>query len=148
MEMDARLTRGAESEPAEPGEVAVFHRDGSRDRRCQDRIEQLQARLGELGKASGSAGSSGFLSLSGVITGDDADLAQAKLEQLNGASLARLLDQCRQQLEHALDRLVDGTYGYCEDCGDRIDAERLEFQPEATRCVRCQARHERAGGST
>ena len=143
-EMEPRLTRGAESEPGEPGGVTDLYLDGSR----QERIEQIESRLRELGSASSSDGTDSVLSLNGDITGDDADLAQAKLDQLNSATLARLLAQSRQQLEHALDRLVDGTYGYCEDCGVRIDAERLDFQPEATRCVRCQTRHEQAGSST
>ena len=37
----------------------------------------------------------------------------------------------------------------CTDCGDKIDAGRLEARPGATRCIDCQAKHERklkAGG--
>ncbi|MFQ5591193.1 MAG: TraR/DksA family transcriptional regulator [Phycisphaerae bacterium] len=49
----------------------------------------------------------------------------------------------------ALQRIRDGTYGMCADCGKRIPAARLQVKPEATRCVACQAEYERrtAAGS-
>ena len=39
-------------------------------------------------------------------------------------------------VQHALDRLDDGSYGTCEACGERIDAERLAQQPAARTCER------------
>ncbi len=49
----------------------------------------------------------------------------------------------------ALQRIRDGTYGICADCGKRIPAARLQVKPEATRCIACQAEYERhsAAGS-
>ena len=38
-------------------------------------------------------------------------------------------------VHHALDRLDDGTYGTCEACGARIDADRLAAQPGARTCT-------------
>lgn len=40
-------------------------------------------------------------------------------------------------LRSALQRIEDGEFGYCEDCGDAIAAKRLELNPTATRCVSC-----------
>ncbi len=40
----------------------------------------------------------------------------------------------------ALVRVGDGTYGKCAGCGLDIPPERLEFMPEATRCVQCHSR--------
>ena len=37
----------------------------------------------------------------------------------------------------------DGTYGYCEVCGDRIPVPRLEAIPWADQCVKCKSRGER-----
>ena len=44
-----------------------------------------------------------------------------------------------KQIERALERLAAGTYGRCEQCGERIDAMRLKALPHATRCQRCAA---------
>ena len=43
----------------------------------------------------------------------------------------------------ALQRIQDGTYGVCSDCGKRIPAARLEIKPESARCVACQTEYER-----
>ena len=51
------------------------------------------------------------------------------------------------EVEAALRRVADGTYGECIDCGEAIPRARLEANPGAARCVPCQQRlEERAGG--
>ena len=47
------------------------------------------------------------------------------------------------EIELALTKLREGTYGVCEECGKRIQARRLEVRPFATLCVRCKERQER-----
>ena len=47
------------------------------------------------------------------------------------------------QARHAAELHAAGKRGICEDCGEKIEPERLEFLPDATRCVVCQARKER-----
>lgn len=42
-----------------------------------------------------------------------------------------------QEITQALQRLEDGTYGECENCGNRIAPGRLEALPEAQRCINC-----------
>jgi RNA polymerase-binding transcription factor DksA len=37
----------------------------------------------------------------------------------------------------ALERIHDGTYGTCADCGDPIERARLDAMPEASACLRC-----------
>jgi DnaK suppressor protein len=51
------------------------------------------------------------------------------------------------EVEHALARVAEGTYGRCETCGGPIPAGRLEALPAATTCVACAGRHrpDRAG---
>ena len=46
------------------------------------------------------------------------------------------------EVEGALGRIADGTYGDCVDCGDDIASARLAAYPAATRCIACQARLE------
>jgi len=46
-------------------------------------------------------------------------------------------DAMRRRLVAALDRLKDGEFGYCEDCGEDIPDARLELDPGVTLCVSC-----------
>ena len=41
-------------------------------------------------------------------------------------------------VEHALHKFEEGTYGYCESCGQPIDPARLEAIPEASLCIKCK----------
>jgi RNA polymerase-binding transcription factor DksA len=86
----------------------------------------------------------------GVITSipEDTDLAQALSDRETTDLLVHLLDENREQVERALERMHEGAYGVCEGCGHRIPAARLKFQPAATRCVECQGHWDRINGRT
>ena len=86
----------------------------------------------------------------GVITGipEDTDLAQALSDRQTTDILVHLLDENREQVERALERVREGAYGICEACGHRIPADRLKYQPSATRCVECQSHWDRLNGRT
>jgi RNA polymerase-binding transcription factor DksA len=86
----------------------------------------------------------------GVITGipEEIDLAQALSERETSDRLVHLLDQNREQVEHALERVREGGYGICESCAVRIPPARLKYQPSATRCVECQGQWDRMNGRT
>ena len=43
----------------------------------------------------------------------------------------------KQALEYALRRLIDGEFGFCEECGDEIEVDRLMANPIITRCIAC-----------
>ena len=45
-------------------------------------------------------------------------------------------------IDAALQRIADGTYGVCLDCGTDIPAPRLHAAPETARCITCQDRRE------
>jgi RNA polymerase-binding transcription factor DksA len=47
------------------------------------------------------------------------------------------------EIDDALRRLAQGTYGICVECGRTIAPARLEARPQAARCMECQRRHER-----
>jgi DnaK suppressor protein len=51
----------------------------------------------------------------------------------------RLIDQLAD-VEHALKKFEDGTYGLCDNCGQPIDPARLEALPQASLCLNCKAR--------
>jgi len=74
-----------------------------------------------------------------------ADDATEAFEQTVGIALLRSVEAQIENIERALARLEDGTYGLCESCGGRIDRARREALPHALYCVECQTRRE-AGG--
>lgn len=47
------------------------------------------------------------------------------------------------KIDAALDRIEDGTYGYCEVTGEPISLKRLEARPTATLSIEAQERHEK-----
>jgi len=75
----------------------------------------------------------------------------ALISDLDHAEVSRDLTELRA-FEAARERLAQGTYGQCADCGGEIEYERLRAFPAAARCIRCQRRREKtyagAGGST
>ena len=74
------------------------------------------------------------------------DLAdRASVETDRGLEL-RTRDRERKllsKIDAALQRIEDGTYGYCEETGDPIGVKRLEARPIATLSLEAQERHER-----
>ncbi len=43
----------------------------------------------------------------------------------------------RQRLKAALQRIAEGEFGYCEDCGEEIATRRLDLDPAAIKCIDC-----------
>jgi len=54
------------------------------------------------------------------------------MESLGNSGLAEL-----RQIEAALGRVEDGSYGICVACGEDISTERLDVVPHAPRCRKC-----------
>lgn len=80
----------------------------------------------------------------GDTAGDDqADSGTKTAERDTAQSLLRTILDRRAQFEHALTRLEEGTYGFCEGCSAPIPVERLEIFPSATSCVSCKQTRER-----
>ena len=82
---------------------------------------------------------------SGEMTGEvdfgdgfaDAGAATAELTETLG-----LVENLKGQLldvDAAIGKIKDGTYGVCVDCGKEIGADRMEFRPNSIRCVSCKA---------
>jgi DnaK suppressor protein len=55
-------------------------------------------------------------------------------------ALEETVEYVLSQIESALQRITEGTYGVCESCGRPIPAERLAALPYAVRCVACAER--------
>ncbi|MDQ6733428.1 MAG: TraR/DksA C4-type zinc finger protein [Nitrospirota bacterium] len=74
-----------------------------------------------------------------------ADTGDRSLQDSTGEqqiSILEVRNRMRNQIDEALRRLEDGTYGTCEDCTREINPERLKAMPFARRCVECQQKAE------
>ena len=81
---------------------------------------------------------------SGDGAGDDqADAGSKTFEREHEMSLANNARDMLEQVEHALARIDNGTYGVCESCGKAIGKYRLQAFPRATLCRTCKEAEER-----
>jgi RNA polymerase-binding transcription factor DksA len=75
-----------------------------------------------------------------------ADLGTETFDRERDLSLLEQVIAELDDVEHALRRIDDGSYGTCEACGQPIDAARLEALPAARFCVKDQSAAEREAG--
>ncbi len=75
--------------------------------------------------------------------GDDADLATMSQNKERALWLVNEAKQRLAEIDKALDRLEQGTYGKCLNCGTPIPEERLRAMPLTLYCVQCQGKLER-----
>lgn len=68
-----------------------------------------------------------------------ADSSQVTAERGEAEALAGELNDALAEVEAALRRLAEGTYGLCERCGQAISPARLEAMPAARLCISCAA---------
>jgi DnaK suppressor protein len=47
-----------------------------------------------------------------------------------------------KKIKNALDRIENGTFGVCEQCGEDISTKRLEARPVTTQCIDCKTKEE------
>jgi DnaK suppressor protein len=72
-----------------------------------------------------------------------ADLGSDNFEQEFTLSLMENEEDTLMAIESALERIEDGTYGQCEECGIKIPKLRLNAIPFAPLCVKCAQQLER-----
>lgn len=128
------FTAGFEPAFTEGGNVGLTKDDlQSAQKRLQDEKDIVRAELSDLGfTADGKVDvhfDEGF-----------ADAAQSTAERAKVLSLAEGLRQRLEDLDEALERIDEGTYGVCERCGNEINPERLDAVPAASLCMPCKQR--------
>ncbi len=75
---------------------------------------------------------------------DEVDDAQRETSAHQLYTLIERKDKERKNIERLLERIFkEEDFGICEECGERIQRERLLIIPEATLCVTCQRKFER-----
>ena len=74
---------------------------------------------------------------------DQADVGSSTFERDQEMTIVNNAREMLLQSQHALERIADGSYGVCENCGEPIGKMRLMAFPRATLCMSCKQREER-----
>ena len=92
----------------------------------EGRLAALQARLVSIKK-----------DVTREHSGDSAEQAQERENDEVVDAIGNETAHSIRDITAALERIADGSYGICQNCGEQIGPARLEIVPEATRCVHC-----------
>jgi RNA polymerase-binding transcription factor DksA len=86
--------------------------------------------------------------LTGGLDQHQADVGTETFEREKDLSILENVESQLADIEHALNRIAEGTYGTCEACGRPIDEARLEAMPATRLCIDDQAVAERQARAT
>ncbi len=78
-----------------------------------------------------------------VASADIVDQASSQTEKSVELRASNRRRKLVNKIDHALKKLKDGTYGYCEETGEAIGLKRLIARPIATLSIEAQERHEK-----
>ncbi len=73
---------------------------------------------------------------------DEGDKAFTDLAEETGLTLIDMRKDILEKIDHAIEKLEQGTYGICEDCGAEINEQRLKAIPFAIYCIECKQKRE------
>ena len=112
----------------------------------QKDVEFFRKRLNEMLVEAQQKGDSTLEELSGgnEVFADPADRATAESDR---SFTLRIRDRERRlikKVKEALQRMDDGSYGICEECGEEISLSRLKARPVTRLCINCKAKQEEA----
>ena len=77
-----------------------------------------------------------------VNSGDSADIASVEINQSNLQKIGKRESYLLRKIDLALGKMVDGSYGICENCGEEISVARLKVRPVAQLCIDCKQEQE------
>lgn len=122
--------------------VAVLPDVKAAQRRLQDSAQALREDIrAELLRADDER----YIDLAGRVHDSAEESVADLLADLNLATVDRQINELRA-VEAALLRISMGSYNVCESCGEAIGIARLQAQPAASRCIKCQDHIEKQQG--
>jgi RNA polymerase-binding transcription factor DksA len=112
----------------------LLHALEERERHLREKIAERRDALDVAARPLDPAGDLADKAFGRARAEVEHDLIEMSLKELAGIAAAR-------------ERVANGTYGECVDCGEPIAPARLSVNPTATRCAQCQARHEKVSSA-
>ena len=109
----------------------------------RSRLEQERKRLTEELEQIGADNRFADEHRDGALFGERGGASTETTEMRKRLALKHQLSESLAEVEHSLHKLDDGTYGMCDNCGQRINSARLEALPQANLCLICKALQER-----
>jgi DnaK suppressor protein len=109
----------------------------------KSRLLDLRSRLrGEVAQMADGALETPLTESNGDLS-SAADLGTDNFEREFTLSLVEGKDAILEQIDEALERIAEGTFGICDVCEAKIPRARLDAIPYASYCVECAAKQER-----
>ncbi len=96
------------------------------EKHLTEKLEQLKANLHQAGEQQGNLA--------------DDEVATERIELDKFVAQQKLIRDSLAEVQHALHKFDEGTYGLCDACGQPIELSRLEALPQASLCLSCKAR--------
>lgn len=105
------------------------------DKRKLDEYKEVLLQLKSQILNGGILTSSSDLTISQDDLADEADLANSVIDQQVSFNMRQRELSKLRSIEIALEKVEDGTYGYCEECDEEIPEKRLTNQPWSSLCI-------------
>ncbi|RRS01961.1 TraR/DksA family transcriptional regulator [Glycomyces terrestris] len=134
------------AEPAPPAAADADHQPRTESEQDELRAalqERLDELLAEQRRYTDSITVAQRERLSDTAGDDQIDSGSKTVEHEHEVAVAGAISERIRQVSHALERIDEGGYGFCEKCGKPIPAARLAAFPSATLCVSCKQLEER-----
>lgn len=110
-------------------------------------LEKREEMLRDLGKLKDSDMSSTLKDASGENSAYSfhmADVGTDNMEREKAFFFATREGRFLYHIEQAIERIEEGTYGLCQECGNEIGRARLEAVPHARLCITCKSMEEKS----
>jgi len=117
-----------------PGKTGCTHAAGAMmaSSHFERKLTELRKELTSVEKAGNEAAETVVLDQTRVGRLSRMDALQ---NQAISIEVKRRRENQLRQIDSALARLKNGKFGFCVDCGEKINARRLEFDPTSTLCI-------------
>jgi len=109
----------------------------------RQRLHELHAELSRMVEGLEEDQQDRAVSEGDMTENDSGDMSQSLFTREMDATVEQTIEKRLQSVQRALQKVDEGTYGFCDDTGEQIPRGRLEVVPEAIYTVEAQQRRER-----
>jgi DnaK suppressor protein len=102
-----------------------------------DKKAEIEKQLGAFAKKTGKI-KDDYETVFEHIGDSEEENADEVTNYEDNLAIEHSLEENLREIDAALDRIENGTYGICTDCNKLMTIERLEAMPEATLCINCE----------